>query len=119
LPVVLRAASQSRLLFFSLRSPPPRSPPLSPYTTLFRSLLDRTERDDSGVVHQVVDRSELRLGERDGRDPVRVARHVVMAVDGGVDRKSTRLNSSHVKISYALFCVKKKENQHTLTQATD
>src|SRR5207302_7687546 len=33
--------------------------------------------------------------------------------DHGLDRKSTRLNSSHVKISYAVFCLKKKKQQHT------
>src|SRR2546428_9265685 len=64
---------------------PPRST-LFPYTTLFRSLLDRLVR--------VVDRDPGRLrGDR------RVDQR---------DRKSTRLNSSHDQISYAVFCLKKK-----------
>src|SRR5690606_40853214 len=37
---------------------------------------------------------------------------LVIAVLFGIDRKSTRLNSSHVKISYAVFCLKKKKEQH-------
>src|SRR5436309_12258930 len=65
---------------------PPRST-LFPYTTLFRSR--RAEA--------------LRLGGRSGGH-----RHVLR--DGARrDRKSTRLNSSHVKISYAVFCLKKKK----------
>src|SRR5690606_40319368 len=37
--------------------------------------------------------------------------HLHPGIEGGVDRKSTRLNSSHVKISYAVFCLKKKKEQ--------
>src|SRR5690606_40050149 len=40
-------------------------------------------------------------------------RFTVGGLWGGIDRKSTRLNSSHVKISYAVFCLKKKNNQYT------
>src|SRR5690606_41270441 len=48
---------------------------------------------------------------------------LVMSVDNviaiaGADRKSTRLNSSHVKISYAVFCLKKKKKQHTYNTQT-
>src|SRR5690242_20813841 len=97
--------------------PPPRST-LFPYTTLFRSLLaparhrDRRDRD----------RQQLDLGDQlaDGRaaaprpedrsrpqgnPPARRTR----------DRKSTRLNSSHMSISYAVFCLKKKN----VTKPTD
>src|SRR5690606_22547330 len=54
----------------------------------------------------------LQLG---GRLPVTWARgHGTEATeDGGLDRKSTRLNSSHVKISYAVFCLKKKTKQES------
>src|SRR5690625_6520657 len=65
---------------------PPRST-LFPYTTLFRSLAE----DADGAFAQ------LRV-RRDDRDHE-------------VDRKSTRLNSSHVAISYAVFCLKKKNNE--------
>src|SRR5438876_9111801 len=74
---------------------PPRST-LFPYTTLFRSQLP------SGPVH-----SRQRLPLPGGQ----VARQVVGGVLGpGEDRKSTRLNSSHPSISYAVFCLKKKKN---------
>src|SRR3989442_10967630 len=74
---------------------PPRST-LFPYTTLFRS-----ER-----VHPQV-AAWGRAGGRDrrrGHDPDRLLLAPVLARD----RKSTRLNSSHVRISYAVFCLKKK-----------
>src|SRR3712207_7289000 len=49
-----------------------------------------------------------------GRRPVRRRRGAVAR-----DRKSTRLNSSHANISYAVFCLKKKNNNHDLTSLTD
>src|SRR3989442_9888826 len=73
---------------------PPRST-LFPYTTLFRSVLRAI--DDGGESHRHV------------RDPSRVAEgRRVANMTVGLDRKSTRLNSSHVRISYAVFCLKKK-----------
>src|SRR5947199_8360722 len=72
--------------FFLMIRRPPRST-LFPYTTLFRS--DRTEAD--------------RIGENEAS----VGRHSRHAP---LDRKSTRLNSSHLGISYAVFCLKKKKN---------
>src|SRR3712207_8592040 len=85
---------------------PPRST-LFPYTTLFRSLLDPVERD-LGEVLTTVHRLRLLLvavllGEGHPRRPV-----------PRVDRKSTRLNSSHANISYAVFCLKKKYLAHLL-----
>src|SRR5699024_12085999 len=72
---------------------PPRSPrsTLFPYTTLFRS-------------HQAQVNREY---EKYGRDP-RTKRRYGRAWKRIRDRKSTRLNSSHVSISYAVFCLKKK-----------
>src|SRR5436305_5113388 len=80
----------------------PRRPPRStlfPYTTLFRSVgaRRRGRRDPAdGTAGHVLGRS-LRAVARSFRRPL-----------GDEDRKSTRLNSSHVRISYAVFCLKKK-----------
>src|SRR5207247_8555857 len=88
---------------------PPRSP-LFPYTTLFRSL-DRFAR----LWVELALRSDVAPGGR--LDPAwraRFLRHAdrfLVGTDTWVDRKSTRLNSSHEWISYAVFCLKKK-NTH-------
>src|SRR2546429_5427428 len=78
------AARAGGSFFFLMIRRPPRST-LFPYTTLFRSRLGDTPPDD---VH----------GQRHADRP-------------GADRKSTRLNSSHGYISYAVFCLKKKKKQ--------
>src|SRR2546426_7002840 len=84
---------------------PPRST-LFPYTTLFRSLLLQRHRDRPLVVL---------ADEHHGHvpDPGEVHRFVEVALGrctvAEVDRKSTRLNSSHLVISYAVFCLKKKK----------
>src|SRR3712207_6934471 len=97
---------------------PPRSP-LFPYTTLFRSpyppvpVLTAEElvhvplpRHGTGVrPGDVGPDAVCRLGD-DVHGGVRV-RHPVVLAEG--DRKSTRLNSSHANISYAVFCLKKKK----------
>src|SRR3712207_7088812 len=80
---------------------PPRST-LFPYTTLFRSQPPSAPRGLVGDSQPVEHRA--RLVDRHGR---------VHGGAGGVgdqDRKSTRLNSSHANISYAVFCLKKKKN---------
>src|SRR5436305_7927646 len=93
---------------------PPRST-LFPYTTLFRSAVPAIA-DQAGHAQQgqVVADGGLRLPQQ-----VAQGRHVQFAVLGErtarVDRKSTRLNSSHVRISYAVFCLKKKKNNHNST----
>src|SRR3712207_7574951 len=84
---------------------PPRST-LFPYTTLFRSLHeDRVPRPHLAPGGQ----GAQRHGQ--GPGPPQLQRHVVAAGDGVellvADRKSTRLNSSHANISYAVFCLKK------------
>src|SRR3712207_8411924 len=96
---------------------PPRST-LFPYTTLFRSeqvvepLAEEHLRRHAGVGAADDGGEGLLLGHRVGRaeDPhLRpAARDDVL---GLVDRKSTRLNSSHANISYAVFCLKKKKDQ--------
>src|SRR5699024_12867511 len=92
------------LFFLSLLPPPPRSP-LFPYTTLFRSVFTAVIRARGSLCVRAQNRHVARLAARpdvagliDSGDLVPVGR----------DRKSTRLNSSHVSISYAVFCLKKK-----------
>src|SRR2546427_3752191 len=79
---------------------PPRST-LFPYTTLFRSRPPEG-RGDGAHRHVVVGRADAPARDHDVRARGRV-------VDR--DRKSTRLNSSHSQISYAVFCLKKKKNK--------
>src|SRR5207247_9929418 len=78
-----------RFLFYFLMIRPPRRPTLFPYTTLFRS----------------------------SRAPARICRgssgRPGASGSSGTDRKSTRLNSSHEWISYAVFCLKKKKQRET------
>src|SRR2546430_4687036 len=73
---------------------PPRST-LFPYTTLFRSHADRSPPAAKKEQHRVLVPLEIGLSER--------------RAIGQRDRKSTRLNSSHSQISYAVFCLKKKK----------
>src|SRR2546427_5931968 len=90
---------------------PPRST-LFPYTTLFRSPAD-------GGLSIVGRGIELWDGHGRAKGPVRLERAGVDVVEarasrtvgGEVDRKSTRLNSSHSQISYAVFCLKKKKKK--------
>src|SRR3712207_7469236 len=94
---------------------PPRST-LFPYTTLFRSR-SRTSRPLDAL---------SRFGREEGREAFVVEgsreAQALLQADGGavpevLDRKSTRLNSSHANISYAVFCLKKKKstNNHCNT----
>src|SRR2546427_962119 len=87
---------------------PPRST-LFPYTTLFRSRGDGVELYDL----QPERLSDLFAGEElliFGRHRGGGSGERVVTVTGRRDRKSTRLNSSHSQISYAVFCLKKKKN---------
>src|SRR2546430_10366191 len=80
---------------------PPRST-LFPYTTLFRSIIIRNEKH--------ADRqspAEVVRGFRRVDDPVQCRAPAIVG-----DRKSTRLNSSHSQISYAVFCLKKKKTKN-------
>src|SRR5256884_8277463 len=93
---------------------PPRST-LFPYTTLFRSAeAARIQRAGDEFPERVEVLEAGALGaEMVGRRVVHVGRepdHVVDARVLDADRKSTRLNSSHGYISYAVFCLKKKKN---------
>src|SRR3712207_8985266 len=87
---------------------PPRST-LFPYTTLFRSRAvgegRRVHRGEVAVPRLllVAEHADREAGRGRGR------REEDVAVARGADRKSTRLNSSHANISYAVFCLKKKD----------
>src|SRR5207249_11678610 len=100
--------SSLRLLFL-LPLPRPPSSPLFPYTTLFRSQLpQRSRRRRAGPGN--------RLGGGTGRGGsglgrVHLPQHSGHEGRRRQDRKSTRLNSSHVSISYAVFCLKKKKKK--------
>src|SRR3712207_8044905 len=86
---------------------PPRST-LFPYTTLFRSV--REQLGDDRAVQDVALPHPRRLA-RPEQSPFDPGGHEVGRVPVGereADRKSTRLNSSHANISYAVFCLKKK-----------
>src|SRR2546430_4223245 len=97
---------------------PPRST-LFPYTTLFRSCVRAASVGERLRLHKrphtllykeriamcPLDQPALEVAER-GRAGCKPPR------DRGRDRKSTRLNSSHSQISYAVFCLKKKKNAH-------
>src|SRR3712207_8089614 len=90
---------------------PPRST-LFPYTTLFRSQTTFSR----GESHE---RFRYFLGHPGGRGRKSVQENYsprgakTLRPGGPLDRKSTRLNSSHANISYAVFCLKKKKSYHT------
>src|SRR5437899_12344603 len=81
-------------VFFFMIRPPPTST-LFPYTTLFRSMRDRETME---IVLEAAETGHLVLSSLNTMDA------------SMVDRKSTRLNSSHLGISYAVFCLKKKKH---------
>src|SRR5256885_10616559 len=81
---------------------PPRST-LFPYTTLFRSqLLEQVPQ--IVAIARALARKARRAHPRPPAERV--------DLEPGIDRKSTRLNSSHLVISYAVFCLKKKKKEH-------
>src|SRR5437870_9766957 len=91
---------------------PPRST-LFPYTTLFRSVRGQQHVPRLGGQFS----RTRRACSDEHRSPARRAGHMYV-YDGDVaDRKSTRLNSSHVAISYAVFCLKKKKPNLTVVRS--
>src|SRR3712207_9117289 len=91
--------------FFLMIRRPPRST-LFPYTTLFRSI--RHARETAGKAGQNVPSGVP--SRVPSRVPLQTVDHAVV-YHGQKDRKSTRLNSSHANISYAVFCLKKKRKR--------
>src|SRR2546429_2469496 len=87
---------------------PPRST-LFPYTTLFRSH-ESSPRCRKNVIRIAANRSELRIKNKKRRRKRLAPFHHDLLVS--LDRKSTRLNSSHGYISYAVFCLKKKKKNY-------
>src|SRR2546426_7093056 len=97
---------------------PPRST-LFPYTTLFRSLASSPVTELAAIVIAPAVRGAAgrhpagvvpRGGDRGEGEPAQDCHWTRPLARGPVDRKSTRLNSSHLVISYAVFCLKKKKN---------
>src|SRR5690349_23029876 len=95
--------------------PPPRST-LFPYTTLFRSqaqqcaLPRHPHRERRALAERDLGRVAEAALRRSHRE--RVLDAIAGVADDAADRKSTRLNSSHVEISYAVFCLKKKKKKN-------
>src|SRR3712207_9078145 len=97
-------------LFFLMIRRPPRST-LFPYTTLFRSPPTRRGRAASrGTRNRATARPERGAAPWGRSRTPRPRRRGSLPRPRGRDRKSTRLNSSHANISYAVFCLKKKNN---------
>src|SRR5258708_30091367 len=98
--------------FFLMIRRPPRST-LFPYTTLFRSpqirIFDRPQRLTALLV---IETSRVRHVEAACRALDQPHSDLTLEREVGVDRKSTRLNSSHQIISYAVFCLKKKKTNN-------
>src|SRR3712207_7342918 len=101
--VMKRWSEEHGGFFFLMIRRPPRST-LFPYTTLFRST-------DAVVGRAPVEVGYLRAGDhRLGRGAALVDAGAAHVLPLDQDRKSTRLNSSHANISYAVFCLKKKND---------
>src|SRR2546430_12076562 len=94
----------SLFFFFLMIRRPPRST-LFPYTTLFRSDACRIRKEKGAQTFTVLRHIALNLLRREP--------HHKRGIKARRDRKSTRLNSSHSQISYAVFCLKKKKQHHT------
>src|SRR3712207_7770574 len=105
------------VFFFLMIRRPPRST-LFPYTTLFRSqdmLVERSFRVQQRVGHHSFRLQFGRSRHRQTQLSDRTALHMVkLLAHLSKDRKSTRLNSSHANISYAVFCLKKKKTSVTI-----
>src|SRR5256885_8283311 len=91
---------------------PPRST-LFPYTTLFRSILEKEKLEKSHELERkrIAAKKEKWEYEKEKAKAEREQAKMEFELRMKEDRKSTRLNSSHLVISYAVFCLKKKKQQ--------
>src|SRR3712207_8350953 len=96
---------------------PPRST-LFPYTTLFRSAFPTGGARRWHIHAGSVDEESLLL-DHDLLQPSHHGTHVSADSAASKDRKSTRLNSSHANISYAVFCLKKKKEIYVYSDSTN
>src|SRR5699024_12331247 len=100
-------------LTLSLKRRPTPSSTLFPYTTLFRSQAENTEANeetnDEAESNNEAETNENNAENEDAEPAETQETNLIYWIVIG-DRKSTRLNSSHVSISYAVFCLKKKRN---------
>src|SRR5690606_41238011 len=97
----------------------PPAPPFFPYTPLFRSETISAESESDPPLSLAAYTRKLRMLFMEataqlraldpGQPPLRIETAEDHELYAALDRKSTRLNSSHVKISYAVFCLKKKK----------
>src|SRR5690606_41627816 len=109
----------NNIILYHIHDAPPK-PTLFPYTTLFRSRLRRGLHNNTVLIGEIITSSSRRIKmtikyRTDKGSKNRNSRLILKCpskksvIPWGKDRKSTRLNSSHVKISYAVFCLKKKK----------
>src|SRR5256886_9126571 len=105
------------IFFFLMIRQPPRSP-LFPYTTLFRSIRGAynaiRKLPEAARQRGVITYSSGNHGQAVAYAAKQFAVRAVIVMPETTDRKSTRLNSSHSQISYAVFCLKKKKHRITL-----
>src|SRR5258707_3454599 len=92
---------------------PPRST-LFPYTTLFRSVIRQKVSIPRQIHHPIETRATLARYDASTEDYTLWTNTQIPQ-----DRKSTRLNSSHANISYAVFCLKKKKRKINLTTVSE
>src|SRR5690349_22255935 len=90
---------------------PPRST-LFPYTTLFRS--GDSVQPEQSLITVESDKATMEIPSPEAGKVKELRVKVGDKVSQGRDRKSTRLNSSHVEISYAVFCLKKKKKKRKI-----
>src|SRR5258708_11146974 len=96
---------------------PPRST-LFPYTTLFRSQAARALQQINNQITSLQNQTQMLLNQARNLTSL-VQKHLRLVLQAGdLDRKSTRLNSSHQIISYAVFCLKKKKRQDVVQTCT-